>query len=301
MKKCFHKFPISRNPVETQQLWAQVQQEPLLVEYCKTNNIDIRNIGTSQIKKLISKIKKKSKLHLGVISDWLACSTIYVFGIAILHMNMNGLRVLLRALTLHAIRIHRICRDDPSQISFYFQLHNEARDKPIKILTREEILGHLSKCLKQRNTYLENTDHLILKQHGKTTRYHYKNISRFLECKCDGCVYRPFEFSQTEILLKLLLLSWLEIIRPWNIVDDAEFRTYCEKYLMQTEYYQTYCENFKSIWICLFGTENYTRYFLAATDGGGFYILLAYRLGVTAASIWGEHAVEALNNSVKCL
>ncbi len=263
------------------------------MKLCVKNQVEKKLICYQDNAAIQTKIKRYSEKHMGVLNDWNTCSTFLVFGITILHMNMNGLRVLLRSISIHALRLFKLCTKKPSLIPIYFP---ENEDGNQTIYTQEQIFNHLRVCLKQPYSYHEVSEHLILKQHGNITRFQYSHILRFVVC--DKCGYSPFKNSPIEKLIHLILLLWLEIIRPWNVCIQEDYNNYIQKNLLHSTNYQVYLEHFKLIFINLWGPKNYTRYFMSLTESGPFFLILAYRLLTTTAAICGEHVVEALNNSV---
>ncbi len=289
---------MSRNGSQTHKVWSDLSSTRKFKKMCIQNNVPMEAAGCSDNPKVIKKISDYSVNHLGVVNDWNTCSSFVVFGLTILHMNMNGLRVILRTIMVTSLHIYKLCRNKRSLILFYFPEH-EFEPAIDTLYSESFMLKHLQICLKQPYRYIEASNHLILTQHGNTTRYQYSNILRFIDC--DKCGFRPFHKSPTEKLIRLLLLSWLQIIRPWNICIKEDYNLFIEKYLLQSKAYQIYLEHFKSLYIHLWGATRYTRYFLSLSDSGPFYLLLSYRLKTTAAAICGEHVVEALNNSVELL
>ncbi len=297
---------MSRNPPESHKLWSELIATNSIRKFCAKNHIDCEMIGNLSNTQNQTKLKSVAKKFSGVLNDWNTCSTFLVFGLTILHMNMNGLRVLLRTIIITAIRLHKLCSNNPDLIRIYFpenQIENEIENQnhnqnPKQILySVDEILTHLKVCLHQPYTYIKESEHLILKQHGDYTRFQYSHIMRFIQC--DSCGLRPFKNNPIEKLLYLLLLTWLEIIRPWNICIENQFNSYISQYLIDNNSYQIYLEHFKIIYIHLWGPTNYTRYYMSLSETGPFFLLLAYRLKRTAGALFGEHVVEALNNSVK--
>jgi hypothetical protein len=136
-----------------------------------------------------------------------------------------------------------------------------------------------------------------MRGHGSITRFQLAHIMRFVQC--DLCEYASFKFSPLHNAVKLLIWSWLECIRPWNITDYSEYEDFVKTNIMQSSSYQIFLENFKSIYIHLFGASNYTRYFLVLTDSAPYFLIFCNKMHLTAQDYFGEHAVESLNDVVK--
>ncbi len=288
---------MSRNAPQTHKLWSDLISSSSFKKYCQKNHIAIESAVYSEDKKIQKKIRDCSAQHLGVINDWNTCSSFIIFGLAILHMNLNGLRVILRNIIVNSLRIYKRCEENPSLATFFFPENQNQNETANHTLYSEKfIFDHLVKCLNQSYSYFSASEHLVLKTHGNTTRFQYSHILRFIEC--EKCGFKPYHNSPMEKMIRILLLTWLQIIRPWNICIQTDFNIFIQKYLLDSKAYQIYLEHFKSIYIHIWGPSNYTRYFLALTDSGPFFLKLAYRLKTTAAEICGEHVVEALNNSV---